>query len=348
MLNVILISFFSALISFLFVYRFTPFLIERMHKRGLVGKDMNKLNKPKVAELGGISIYLGLAIGIIIPIFCFSYLRVISFNLSILLAGFATISLISFIGLIDDLIGWKNGIRQWQHALVPIFAALPLMAIKVNSIPFAIPIFGMLPHEFMIPLFGAVSFGAIYSLFIVPIGVTGASNATNMLAGHNGLEASLGILLLLPMIYFSILQGSVEAVIIGFAVVGSLFAFLKFNWFPAKIFGGDSLTLLTGSSVAVLAIIGNLEKVGILLLFLFYIEFLIKAKHKFQTENFGIPDKNGILHPDPKGGSFVHVILRKKPMSEKKLVLTLIVMQIIVDVFVITISELGYMGLISF
>ena len=42
-----------------------------------------------------------------------------------------------------------------------------------------------------VPFIGAVDFGLIYPLLIIPIGVIGATNGLNLLAGHNGLEAGL-------------------------------------------------------------------------------------------------------------------------------------------------------------
>ena len=82
--------------------------------------------------------------------------------------------------------------------------------------------------------------------------------------------------------------------ILGIAMIGALIGFLLFNWFPAKIFGGDSLTLMIGANLAVMSIIGNMETIGVIIMVLFFVEFLIKAKYKFQSECFGIP-QNGIL-----------------------------------------------------
>src|SRR3989338_1857903 len=161
--------------AFLITNVVSPFFIRRMHFRKIVGKDMNKLGDAKVAEMGGITVMLGFAFAIIISIFSYTYLNLIELNLTAVLAAFSTVILIGLLGIIDDLIGWRHGIRQWQHALIPIFAALPLMALNIGT------------TEMRLPLLGVVSFGVFYSLVIVPIGVTGASNAFNMLSGLNGL-----------------------------------------------------------------------------------------------------------------------------------------------------------------
>lgn len=310
------------LTSFGLTYSVTPILIRKMIKRGIMGKDMNKLSKPEIAELGGISPLLGVSLGIITAIFIFTYLGFIDLNITILFASFLTVFLVGFIGVIDDLIGWKQGIRQWQHALFPLFAALPLMAVQAGT------------DYLILPFVGAATIGIFYSLILVPLGITGAGNAFNMLAGFNGLEAGLGIIIISTLSIIAFMTGQTEALILGLAVLGALLAFLIYNWFPAKVFGGDSLTLMIGASIATISIIGNMEKIGISLIALHWIELGFKAKHKFQSENFGIPQKDGTLKPDPRGGSLTHFLMRLRPFTEKQLVMLIFGLQLAVSIIV--------------
>ena len=310
------------LFSFLITFLITPILIRKMAARGLTGKDMNKFSRPEVAEMGGISIILGVSLAVIVAIFISTYLGFLDFSLSILFAAFLTILLVGFIGVVDDIVGWKRGIRQYQHALFPLFAALPLMAVQAGT------------DSLVLPFFGPVSIGILYSLVLVPIAVTGASNAFNMLSGFNGLEAGLGVIIVSTLSLVALLTGKVEALIIGLAVLGALLAFLKFNWFPAKIFGGDSLTLMIGASIAVISIVGNMEKLGVAIIALHWVELGFKAKRKFQSESFGIPDKHGFLSPSPEGGSLTHFILSFRPMTEKQLVLSILALQALVSIAV--------------
>ena len=324
----------SFVCSFAIAYKVVPFIIERMKIRGICGRDMNKLQDLKVPELGGIGVLLGFSGGILAAIFMFSYLSGILLNLTLLLAGFSTVILVGFLGVIDDLIGWKDGIRQWQHALIPVFAALPLMVVKVSNPPIMIPLFGVAPAEYLLPVIGVVSFGIIYSLILVPIGVTGASNATNMLAGLNGLEAGLGAIIAATLLAVSILEGRIESAVIAAAMLGSLIAFLKFNWFPAKVFGGDSLTLMIGAGIATIVILGNMEKIGVMLMALYFVELVLKGRHKFQLEGFGVPTKEGLLQAPAKVSSLTHVVMRQGKFTEKQVVLTLLSMQAAISVLV--------------
>jgi UDP-N-acetylglucosamine--dolichyl-phosphate N-acetylglucosaminephosphotransferase len=294
-----------------------------MHAQDFLGKDMNKFSKPNVAELGGVIVFIGFTLGVFSAIFLATYLNAFELKLDFLLAGFSTIAIIVFVGFIDDIIGWKKGIRQWQHALFPILAALPLMAISIGK------------TTMFVPFIGLTDFGIFYSLIIIPIAITGASNAFNMLAGFNGLEAGQGIILTGTLTIIAFITGQTTSMILGIAMIGALIGFLKYNWFPAKIFGGDSLTLMVGANLAVMSILGNMQTIGALLFALFFIEFLIKAKHKMKSECFGIPNKKGILSANPKGGSITHLILKLKPMKEWQLTTTILLIQGIICISVL-------------
>jgi len=318
---------------------FLPFLISRMRKRNIVGIDMNKFKKPKIAEMGGIGVWLGFSTGILAAIFVFSYLHWIEVDLTVLLAGFATVSMVGFLGVVDDLVGWRNGIRQWQHALIPIFAALPLMAVKIANPPILLPFIGFVPAEYQLPFLGiSVSFGLIYSLIFVPIGVTGASNAANMLAGLNGLEAGLGIIITGTLAAIALSQGQIEAAIVAVAMLGALIAFLRFNWFPAKVFGGDSLTLMIGASIAATAILGDMEKIGVLLMAIYFAELFLKGRFRMQKHGFGIPSRKGILKAPGYTSSITHVIMGLGKFTEKKVVIIILGMQAIVSLLVFSFS----------
>ena len=335
LLVTLLVCFFSA---YFVTNYFLPMLTSRMRNRKITGTDMNKFEKPKISEMGGVCVWLGFSTGIIASIFIFSYLKWVDINLSFVLAGLSTVAMVGFLGVIDDLVGWKSGIRQWQHALIPVFAALPLMAVKVSNPPVVLPFIGFVPAEYILPFFGAVSFGVIYSLIFVPIGVTGASNAANMLAGLNGLEAGLGSIILGTLMVIALGTGQIEAAIVSIAMLGALIAFLRLNWFPAKVFGGDSLTLMIGASIAIVSILGNMEKVGILLMAMYFVELILKGRFRMQKESFGIPTKKGFLRPPTYTASMTHVVMRLGKFTERQVVGILLGFQTIISIFVFSLS----------
>ena len=313
------------IIGFFGVFIITPPFIKRMHEQRLVGKDMNKYSKPEVAELGGVVVFLGFTISIFIGILIASYFNLLNLDYFLLFSSFCTISMITFIGVIDDIIGWKKGIRQWQHFLIPIIAAIPLMVVFNGT------------STVMIPFIGYIDFLIFFPLIIIPIAVTGASNAFNMLAGFNGLEAGQGIIITLALTIIALGSGQFTAAIFGLAMVGALHAFLKFNWFPAQIFGGDSLTLMIGANLAIMSIIGHIEIFGLLLFALFFVECIIKAKHRMKSECFGIPKKNGTLSANPNGGSLTQLVMKigKNKLRESQVTLIILGIQFFISILVI-------------
>ncbi len=68
-----------AIIGILVVVLLMPGFIKRMHAQGFLGTDMNKSSKPKVAELGGVVVFLGFSIYIFLTSFIME-----NFNLNFL------------------------------------------------------------------------------------------------------------------------------------------------------------------------------------------------------------------------------------------------------------------------
>jgi UDP-N-acetylglucosamine--dolichyl-phosphate N-acetylglucosaminephosphotransferase len=108
-------------------------------------------------------------------------------------------------GLIDDILGWKKGISQIQHLIYPILFSIPII---ILSIVFDIT-------QMYIPLIGNLNLGLVYAFIFVPVALTATTNALNLLAGFNGLEAGLGILIFLTISIFSLFFGNITLLIIG-------------------------------------------------------------------------------------------------------------------------------------
>jgi UDP-N-acetylglucosamine--dolichyl-phosphate N-acetylglucosaminephosphotransferase len=289
----------AALISFLFTIFFIPKWIKKAKEFGLVGKDMNKHDRPEVAEAGGIVVIFGLVAGLLFYTFLDTFFLKTGLNQTLIFAALITMLLAGFLGFIDDVLGWKKGLTRWQKPLLTIPMAIPLMVINAGE------------SAMNIPIFGSVNFGIIYPLLIIPIGVVGAANGFNMLAGFNGLEAGMGAVALGTLGAISLLKGEIWLAVIAFSAVASLLAFLVFNWCPAKIFPGDSLTYGIGALIAVVAILGNMEKIGLILFIPFIIDavwsLIPLARGGPNREAFGRPNNDNSLEmPYEKIYGFEH------------------------------------------
>lgn len=312
-LSFLLLSF---LFSWLIVVYLTPIFMRSLVKRGYLGKDMNKFSKPLVCELGGLPVFFSFIISLLF-VFCINFILFIFLNTSFpiinIISFFTiiiTIFLIFLMGITDDILGWKKGITQLQHFFFALIFSLPFviysLVYKINSI--------------YIPLIGTLNVGIIYAIIFVPIAISATTNLINLLAGFNGLEAGMGLIIFLTISLFSFFKKEFTLLLVLMAWCGALIGFLRFNKFPAKIFPGDIITLINGVLVGISAIILQLEFLIAFLIILYIIEFIIKAKHKFKTECFGIIQKNHILKPNPNGGSLTHFVLRQGKFTEKKLV----------------------------
>ncbi len=301
----------SLAISFFSTLFLTKLWIRAARRFGLVGKDMNKVNGKEVAEAGGIAVLFGLLAGLFFYIFFKTFFLKSSENLIEILAAVAALLLAGFVGFIDDILGWKQGLRKWQKPLLTLPAAIPLMVTNTG-------------HSTMsLPFVGSFNLGIIYPLFLVPIGVIGAANAYNMLAGLNGLEAGMGAIILSTMSIVAYQTGFNWLSVLLLIATISLGAFFVFNKYPAKVFPGDSLTYSIGALIAIGAIFGDMERIALFLFLPYIAEFFLKARYRFNTESFGLPNGNGTLTPPQKVSSLTHIYM-KYFKTEKMTVLGLL------------------------
>jgi UDP-N-acetylglucosamine--dolichyl-phosphate N-acetylglucosaminephosphotransferase len=259
---------------------------------------MNKPLKPEVAEMGGVAVLAGIVGGLLFYVglntFVFDNA---AFNLY-LFGAMTTVLLIAIIGFIDDLLGWKIGIKQWQKPLLTLPAALPMMVINAGT------------SSVSLPFIGTVDFGIMYPLFLIPIGIVGASNGFNMLAGYNGLEAGMGILIISGIGTISYIKGNSPVALMSSIAVAALVAFLFFNWNPAKIFPGNGFTYMIGSYIACIAILANAEKFAIIAFIPYFVDFLLKARSRMKAEEFGkVRDDGSIVKPYDKYYGLTHMII---------------------------------------
>jgi len=128
--------------SFLCTYLILPSWIKKAHLYKLVGRDVHKTDKRKVAEGGGIVVLTGISLGILLYV----SVKVFYFNNSDeLIYIFALLSVLfisSIVGMVDDLLGWKKGLSRKIRIVIVLFAAIPLMVINAGTSTMVIPFFG--------------------------------------------------------------------------------------------------------------------------------------------------------------------------------------------------------------
>ena len=135
----------------------------------------------------------------------------------------------------------------------------------------------------------------IYPLILIPLGIVGASTTFNILAGYNGLESSQGILILGALSIVTYIAGATWLSLVSLLMVLCLLIFYFFNRFPAKIFPGDVLTYPVGAMIAIVAILGNVEKIAVFFFIPYILETILKTRGKLKKESFGKLNLDGTL-----------------------------------------------------
>lgn len=227
MLDVLLTASVSFIISFLAI----PVILQIADQKKLYDvPDERKIHTHPVASLGGVGIFGG---------FLLASLLSIQGNLNHEFQYFFAAALvIFFLGLKDDLIVLSAS-KKFVGQMVAASILIHLGDIRITSMH------GLFGFEEVSPGF---SYALSYLTIIVVI------NSFNLIDGVDGLAASLGILTMLIFgTYFFIINYEAYA-LLAFALTGSLVAFLIFNHHPAKIFMGDSGSLMIGLVNAILVI----------------------------------------------------------------------------------------------
>lgn len=272
-------------ISFLLVLLLLPFWIRKAKQIGLIWDDMNKVNSPKVAGSGGIVVVMGFILGVFTYIaYRVFFLKTEDGFLVAILSLLTVVLFLAGVGMIDDLFGWQHGGLSKRSRLVLVaFSAVPLMAIKAGDSTISLPWGGELP------------LGLIYPLLFVPLGIVGSTTTFNFLAGFNGLEAGQGIILLTSLALVVYFSHTTWLAIVALCMIGALIAFLLYNWAPAKVFPGDSLTYSIGGLIAIMAILGNCERVAIFFFIPYILETFLKLRGGLKKYSFGKPTPDGFL-----------------------------------------------------
>ena len=317
----------SMLISFFVVLFLTPWLMRYLRRIDLCVKDQNKENTPLVPISGGLSVFVGIFLGVLFFIFTETFFTHQDGSLLTIFAALLSLLIITLVGFMDDIIieiskEKSGGLKQWQKPLLTLSAALPL--IVINS---GVSVMGL-------PLLGIVDVGLLYPLLFVPIGVVGAANMVNMLGGFNGLEAGMGAVYMGMLGAYAYVHERHVAALFAFLTFAALLAFLLYNKVPAKILPGDSLTYLLGGALASIAILGNIEKAALIVSIPFIIEFFLKMRSRFKADSFGY-FKDGKIHSrHNKIYSLTHIFTRTGKYTEKQIVFFFILIELFFSSFI--------------
>ncbi|MCX7862268.1 MAG: undecaprenyl/decaprenyl-phosphate alpha-N-acetylglucosaminyl 1-phosphate transferase [Bacteroidales bacterium] len=190
-----------------------------------------KLHNSHIPTLGGIAILFGF-------FFSMSFWTNFAYCWHLQYVVTACI-IIAVIGITDDIVS-LSPLKKFIGQLV---AAIILVVWSDLRIVSWFDIFGVKELPFLVSI--------VFSIFTILIII----NAFNFIDGIDGLAASLGIVSSAAFgIYFYFFDENFQHAILAFSLTGALIGFLYYNRTPAKIFMGDTGSMLIGLIMAMLAI----------------------------------------------------------------------------------------------
>jgi UDP-GlcNAc:undecaprenyl-phosphate GlcNAc-1-phosphate transferase len=234
---------YGAVIAFGVVVLLTPAVGGMARLLGVVDRpDERRINRRPIPRLGGLAIFLG----IIVPSLAFLDL---SGEMRGILLGAAVACVV---GAVDDFRGLE-----------------PIPKLAGQVVAAAIPTaFGVWIDHFTLPFVGAVDVPGWLGVPLTIVWIVAVMNMVNFLDGLDGLAAGVcGI----SGVTFSVLAlslGKADAAILSAIVAGACIGFLRHNFFPARIFMGDSGALVLGFTLASVSVAGLLKTASTVVLFL--------------------------------------------------------------------------------
>lgn len=224
-------------------YAMTPVVMRLARRLGAVDiPGGRRVHAHPTPRLGGVAIMAGLVVGAL----AFAATCAAAFGVEGLLntlwrdeiVGFLVPCLLVFlVGVTDDVRGLSPGARVFVEALAAAFLMQRGYVIDVVANPLGPPIaLGILAYPVTLLWFVAIT------------------NAYNLVDGVDGLLASVATTALVGCAAVAVLGGRPASATLAVALAGALIGFLRWNWAPARVFLGDSGSLLIGFTIAALSL----------------------------------------------------------------------------------------------
>src|SRR4029079_7641717 len=179
-----------------------------------------RLNKRPIPRLGGLALFLG----ILVPSLAFLSL---DREMRGILLGAAVACVV---GAIDDFRG-----------LDP----LPKLAGQVAAASIACAS-GVWIDHFTLPFLGVADLPAPVGMTLTVVWIVAVMNMVNFLDGMDGLASGVCAIAGLTFAILALSRGKIDAAVLSAVVAGACIGFLRHNFFPARIFMGDSGALVLG------------------------------------------------------------------------------------------------------
>jgi UDP-GlcNAc:undecaprenyl-phosphate GlcNAc-1-phosphate transferase len=203
--------------------------------------ERRRLNRLPIPRLGGLALFLG----ILVP--SLAFLPVSQETRGLLLGA----AVATAVGALDD----ARGLVWWQKLGGQLIAAMIPVGFGVWVDRFTFPLLGI--HE--LPTWIGMPASVLWIVLLM--------NMVNFLDGMDGLAAGVCAIAGSTFCVIALSLGKPEAAIMAAIVAGACFGFLRHNFYPARIFMGDSGAMLLGFVLATISVQGLLKTAATVALF---------------------------------------------------------------------------------
>jgi UDP-N-acetylglucosamine--dolichyl-phosphate N-acetylglucosaminephosphotransferase len=301
----------AALAAFTLVYTLTPLWARHLKERGFVVEDVHKPGRPLVPRPGGPVMLLGFIAAEALLYLASGDIRVLAVILTVAIAG--------LIGLVDDLLRLPGPAKP----LLLVGASLPLLLLGAYS------------YRPEFPLYGPVRISIVYPILLLasmPI----VANTFNSLDVVNGAVSGFTVVVSVPIAVAMVMKGDQAALAATLPLVAVSLAFYRWHKYPARVFPGDSGSLMLGAAYAALTVIGSVEVVGVVALlpailnsFLFLSSVKALVEHReLKVKPTHLLDNGRIAaNRDPRAPvTLLRLLTASRPLSEQEVSLSLILL----------------------
>ncbi len=220
----------ALLVALLISLIVTPAVIRLAHALGAVDQPgARKVHAKPMPRMGGLAVYVAFVAAVF-------FTQPLTMPVIGLLTG-ATIIL--GIGIWDDL-----------RSMPPVVKLLGQVLAAATLIPFGIHV------EFLTNPFGGLVYLGYFGIPLTIFWVVAVTNAVNLIDGLDGLASGTALIATLTLGVVTLVLGNSIVAPVAFILAGAILGFLRYNFFPARVFLGDTGSLFLGYVLATLAIMG--------------------------------------------------------------------------------------------
>ena len=222
-------------LALVITFALTPLVKRFAVAVGAIDKpDARKVHHGAIPRLGGLAIFLG-------------YMGSVLFNNSIphdhKLFGFVlgTVILV-LVGIWDDI----RQIEPKTKLMGQIIAAAILVAYDIRV-------------DFINLPWGGVVYLKYWAIPLTIFWIVGFTNIVNLIDGLDGLAAGISFIACIAVCAMTLQLGQIDLACIALALAGATVGFLRYNFNPAKIFMGDTGSMLLGYTLAAISVMGAVK-----------------------------------------------------------------------------------------